>query len=531
MINVKCLQCNNEYDVNEQLFVNKSKVIGKCKCGNKITFILDESNEWKTQQLNSVITKPTKKQCNLEKIESTEIRNDGGIPVNDSQSIDNKINIDTSAVSNEHSSDNNEDVDKSENNIKRKINHKNNRYKVYFALLTSAILFYNNITLWAILLTFILPLLIIHPITSLQFKSEADEWRIFKHIFSVCVLSAIFFLLSESDTISNIALSIIIVSTFSVILYLSYFKTRTDHTNNRTGHDISSGVPVEFVDIMGNILSIQSKLLLLNFSIDNHRISNDNKQIAIDFIEHHKLYDTKIRFNEYAPSDELKRLFNVTRINFIFKYIFGLFHTLSYVINPGRLFGGDYYNPITNTVNIYSNNPAIILHELGHALDFNQRIYPGLYMLLRYIPIVSLYQEFRASQFAIEYFRDNHYYEEEIKAYKILYPAYSTYIFGAVVEYVPTPLIVSLFFPFVILGHIAGYVHSLLRNKQIDFNDNVIFSSDIDEQPINWYAIFAILPGFFIGLYVYQLIGAVIGAIVTYFCYQEYIKYKRNSNS
>ncbi|MDO4573646.1 MAG: hypothetical protein Q4D98_00365 [Planctomycetia bacterium] len=47
---------------------------------------------------------------------------------------------------------------------------------------------------------------------------------------------------------------------------------------------------------------------------------------------------------------------------------------------PGRVIGStvgninrsDHYDPITNSVNLYSDSPAVLTHELGHAIDENR---------------------------------------------------------------------------------------------------------------------------------------------------------------
>jgi len=38
---------------------------------------------------------------------------------------------------------------------------------------------------------------------------------------------------------------------------------------------------------------------------------------------------------------------------------------------------GSHYNPVTDTVNLYADEPALLQHELGHALDFNEPTIKG----------------------------------------------------------------------------------------------------------------------------------------------------------
>jgi len=115
---------------------------------------------------------------------------------------------------------------------------------------------------------------------------------------------------------------------------------------------------------------------------------------------------------------------------------------------PGRLFPwGDYFNPYTNTVHLYSDHPAVALHEAGHSHDFAKRRLKGSYAAARLIPLVDLYQEFQATDEAIEYLIEVGDRQTELSAYKILYPAYGTYVGN------------YLLFPFGLLVVVFGHIH------------------------------------------------------------------------
>ena len=79
---------------------------------------------------------------------------------------------------------------------------------------------------------------------------------------------------------------------------------------------------------------------------------------------------------------------------------------------------------------IYSDLPSVALHEAGHVHDFNKRRYKGTYALVRLIPFVDLYQEFQATDEALTYLIETGERQEELAAYKILYPAYGSYVGG-----------------------------------------------------------------------------------------------------
>lgn len=228
---------------------------------------------------------------------------------------------------------------------------------------------------------------------------------------------------------------------------------------------ISRGTPLALVDTTGNFLSLSNKLLFLSADLDSHYIDEDVERAMHEFAEHHGIEGGHVRINEYAPLDELGRVFSNGRVNILLRLSFGLLGWLSYVLMVNRIFGGDHYNPFADTVNIFSNHKGIALHEMGHLLDFRRRDYPGLYSLLRLIPGVALYQEYLASLYAVQYLDHIGDHDEELRAYRILFPAYSTYVLGFLAYILPNQVIRTIAMPFVVLGHVLGNV---MAQKRID---------------------------------------------------------------
>ena len=239
---------------------------------------------------------------------------------------------------------------------------------------------------------------------------------------------------------------------------------------------ISRGRPLPFIDTLKNVLSIPAKVLLFSPHIDSRRIAPEVDSAVVDFAKRHQLERVHVRVNEYAPLAEFGRLLSNWRVSILWRMIFGLPTWFAYCINIGRVFGGDHYNPFSNTVNLFSNHRSIALHEMGHALDFKRRRFPGLYALSRLIPGVALYQEYLASLYAIEYLREIGEKEEEIRAYRLLFPAYSTYIFGALVEFFPTSVTRSILFPVLLLGHGLGHYFANRRYQEMKQKDGVTFT-------------------------------------------------------
>lgn len=194
---------------------------------------------------------------------------------------------------------------------------------------------------------------------------------------------------------------------------------------------IERGRPVWVLDTLGNILSIPQKIILWNWRVDRHRVSPKTEQALQGFLDEHRaeVGDVKVRVNQWTPAGEFKRLIHNHRIEWYFRVFPGIPTTLWSSVT-GRLLGGDHYNPYTNTIHLFSDDPAVALHEAGHAVDFAKNPSPGLYAVGRLLPPVTLEQEHVASDIAIQHYREHKDREGELHAYRTLYPAFGTYVGG-----------------------------------------------------------------------------------------------------
>jgi hypothetical protein len=211
--------------------------------------------------------------------------------------------------------------------------------------------------------------------------------------------------------------------------------------------------------------SLLGKLVLWNSKVDSHQISPETIAFAEQYLVKNELSAVKIRFNQYAPIKDFKRLVHNRSVGWPYRYTFGVIMWLNNTLNPlggiGRLNGGDHYNPFTNTANIYSDIPAVALHECGHCKDFAGRHWRGTYSLLySYVPLFKLYPEAKATSDAISYMRAEALAAQEKAAYKVLYPAYSTYLAGETANFIPMgPTLSFAYMPVnVITAHIVGRV-------------------------------------------------------------------------
>jgi hypothetical protein len=224
---------------------------------------------------------------------------------------------------------------------------------------------------------------------------------------------------------------------------------------------ITRGKPIAILDGLGHyVISLPSKLILWNWNVDRHRISPETEEWLRHYLEDNGMHKVKVRLNEYDPGDEFGRLYENDSVGWFWRYTLGLLTVTFYTILPGRLFGGDNYNPYTNTINIYSDDPAILLHEAGHAKDFALRKHKGTYAALRFLPLVPLYHEGVATSDAIGYLIDKEQRDEQKSAYKTLYPAYGTYVSGEGARWFALTYLEGLAVALAgaIPGHIAGRI-------------------------------------------------------------------------
>ena len=242
----------------------------------------------------------------------------------------------------------------------------------------------------------------------------------------------------------------------AIVLSLSLVgrATTVPYTGVGPYPQLERGHPVPPIDLLGNVLSLPMKLLLLSWKFNLHSISPQTEEKLVEYLEARHLpalRDTKFQLNEYNPGQDLSRLVHNHYVAWPYRLLFGFPTTLLFdVLLPGRLFPwGDYYNPYTNTAHLYSDHPAIALHEAGHAHDFASRRYKGTYASIRIIPFVDLYQEYQATKEAIGYLKATGDHPTELSAYKVLYPAYGTYVGGYLFPPIGTV-------GGVILGHIVG---------------------------------------------------------------------------
>ena len=224
----------------------------------------------------------------------------------------------------------------------------------------------------------------------------------------------------------------------------------------RDGHaQVQRGKRRKIIDATGWVIGIPDKILLWNRRVDNHNISDRTEQVIGEYLAINSLDTTRVRLNQYAPGDDWRRLVRNKRVGAPWRYTFGALATLYETVLPGRIFGGDHYNPFTDTVHLYSDVPAIALHEAAHAKDFARRQYKGTYAAVYLLPGAPLIHESIATGDALAYAQMYSSPGEHKEAIRVLYPAYATYVGSALGTAAPR-YANPLYYGSVVGGHVWG---------------------------------------------------------------------------
>lgn len=212
---------------------------------------------------------------------------------------------------------------------------------------------------------------------------------------------------------------------------------------------IVRGKPNRVVDSVGRFLGIPNRLAILDRRIDSHDISAETESELAGYMVENGLNEVLVRVNQYDPVGEWKRLLTNQRIRPVWRWTFGTFETLKYTFLPGRLLGGDWYNPFTDTINLYSDLPEIAISEAAYAVDVRNRLNPGAYSAIKEIPFVGLTHDTVSTESTLAYFEQLDDPERYEQARKILIPNYGADWGGQVASFLPYGTVI---------GRIAGGV-------------------------------------------------------------------------
>lgn len=217
---------------------------------------------------------------------------------------------------------------------------------------------------------------------------------------------------------------------------------------------IAEGRPNKFVDGVGWVLGIPGKLLLWDRRVNNHCVTPETTEAVAQYLQKNQLNDACLRINQYAPGEEWVRLTTNRQVGAGWRYTLGTLSLVGYTLLPGRLFGGDRYNPYTNSVYVYSDVPPLVLESAAYAKDVHGREYPGTYAAVNQLPVVSLWHETVNTKDALAYLQATGNPEQQAEGIKILYPYYGSQMGGAVASVVGAGILFTA--GGAIVGHISG---------------------------------------------------------------------------
>lgn len=217
---------------------------------------------------------------------------------------------------------------------------------------------------------------------------------------------------------------------------------------------IVQGNPNQLIDGLGWIVGIPRKVILWNRRVDNHSVQPETMAEVAMFAEINQLDGVCVRVNQYAPVEEWNRLMDNDRVSPGWRYTMGTLSLVGYTLLPGRIFGGDHYNPYTNSVSVHSDVPALAMEAAAYAKDVQSREFPGTYAAVNQLPIVSIWHETINTQDTLAYLEAYGSYKEQKDGLAILYPNYGASVGGAFGSIVgATPLFEA---GGALVGHFSG---------------------------------------------------------------------------
>ncbi len=185
---------------------------------------------------------------------------------------------------------------------------------------------------------------------------------------------------------------------------------------------VEYGRPNKTLDHIGKIVGFPAKILPMNAKINDHEISRTTENKLREYLAHNDLNDVAVFINHYDPKRQWQRLRDNKRIGAGWRYTVGAVSVIGYTVFPGRIFGGDVYNPYTNSLYLNSDVSALVLREAAYSKDVHSRKLPGMYAVVQDLPVIGLWSDTLAVRDVIGYAREQGDWKVEKEAYYVLFP-------------------------------------------------------------------------------------------------------------
>lgn len=226
------------------------------------------------------------------------------------------------------------------------------------------------------------------------------------------------------------------------------------------------GAPNRFLDNMRWVVSLPGRIFTWHWEEDDLQLSAGTEEQIVAYLRETDLSDVYVRVNQYCPAGEWRRLRENTAISPGWKYSAGLLSILHYSVIPGRVFGGDEYNPYTNSLSVNSDELAMVLHEAAYAKQIHETSRPGPYAFLNDLPVLSLWRHTAGVREVVSYAREHDDWELERQTYRVVYPQMGANVAGLGDPFVP--LLISPLLPLggAAAGHVIGQTTIAMRKRQ-----------------------------------------------------------------
>lgn len=183
--------------------------------------------------------------------------------------------------------------------------------------------------------------------------------------------------------------------------------------------------------LVGHTVSSLSKLFFWDWQM-GWGLDAEKSRSVLSMLENNKdIKDLTVRINHNEPIYDCYRLFGDEKVenrnNWFARTLLGVPTSIL-----GELFAelrrGDYYNPMNQTVVLYSNIESIAGHEIGHHKDFQRFNSDWEYSLSNIFPPTIMYKEWQASQNSKEILSN----DDKWQFNRYLLPAFFSYFLAGV---------------------------------------------------------------------------------------------------
>ncbi len=239
---------------------------------------------------------------------------------------------------------------------------------------------------------------------------------------------------------------------------------------------IEHGKPHKTLDRIAWVAGMPGRILPLNANVNRHAMSPETVETLKTYLEKNDLADVYVYVNHYDPAGQWRRLRENRLISPVWRYSLGVCSFAGYAMMPNRVFGGDRYNPYTNSLYLNSDVAAIALDQAAIAKYIHSRKFPGTYAVINDLPMLSILPQARAVGDVLGYARAEHDWEIERQAYCVLYPHIGAESMGFAGPLVSTmmagPMMSMMAGPAMSLsgaavGHVAGRALAARRDAEL----------------------------------------------------------------